>query len=74
MVLLEFFGGALVLRNCYLWKSVLQMGHDFLFLEELMRQERQKECPHSVVMGILKKEMQMGQLSYSGVSRCIEVG
>jgi hypothetical protein len=50
------------------------MGHDLRFLEELMRQDRQKECPHSVVMGILKKEMQMGQLSYSGVSRCIEVG
>jgi hypothetical protein len=49
------------------------MGQAFRFLEELMRQERQKEWPHSVVMGILKKAMQMGQLSYSGVSRCIEV-
>ena len=49
------------------------MGHTFLVLAEFIRQDRQKECPHSVVMGILKMDMHMGQLSYYGMSNCIFV-
>lgn len=42
------------------------MGQTFLVFAELMRQDRQKECPHWVVMGILKNDMHIGQLSSYG--------
>jgi len=55
----------------YLWNYCLHMGHTFLVFAEFMRHERQKEWPHSVVMGILKRDMQIGQFSYSGIYMCI---
>ena len=60
----SFSGELSLLILKYLWNSFLHIGQALRFLLELIRHERQNECPHSVVMGILNKDIQMGQLSY----------